>query len=50
MASPYDVYETILHLLEDQTNIHSTESEYLKKKFKRDNSKNGGYSLFLPVS
>ena len=48
LISPFDAYETLLHLLQDQTNIHSTQSKYLKKRVTRDNS-NNGYSLFMPV-
>ena len=49
MASPFDVYETVLHMLQDQTNLYSTESKYMKERLVRDNA-NNGYSLFLPVS
>ena len=47
MASPYDIYETLMHLLQDQTDIHSNESKYLKDKINRTNQ---GSSLLLPVS
>lgn len=49
MITPYDVYETLLHLVLDQTDIHSTESNYLKDRTTRRSS-NNGFSLFLPVS
>lgn len=46
MTTFYDVYETLLHLLVDQTNIEPSQSSYFSSKLKRSSS---GFSLFLPL-
>ena len=51
MTTWWDVYETLLHLLLDQTNVASEKSQYLIDKFTKRivHNQPHGQSLFLPI-
>ena len=53
MTTWWDVYETMMHLLLDQTNMNSIKSSYLNDLSKRKRASSNmpkGKSLFLPIS